>query len=218
MVEKNKLEIFISYASEDRETVARPIAEALSVSGLRVWFDEFALEAGDSLRKEIDRALSVCRYGVVILSPNFFAKQWPQKELDGLAAREISSGHKLILPVWHQLSVEEMCKLSPMLADRVGVSTSIGISQVVERILKAILKSQAKEDNANLVTPQTLVHKFEDNDYWPGDWYAKLLAHWQADGCPQCGDKLQYENGHNGESLLICQGCGLDAVKELFGR
>jgi hypothetical protein len=38
------------------------------------------------------------RFGVVILSPAFFAKEWPNKELDGLVAREDSRG-KVILPI-----------------------------------------------------------------------------------------------------------------------
>jgi hypothetical protein len=48
-------------------------------------FDEFTLSVGDRLRRSIDRGLANCRYGIVILSPMFFGKEWPQRELDGLA-------------------------------------------------------------------------------------------------------------------------------------
>ncbi|TEU12597.1 MAG: toll/interleukin-1 receptor domain-containing protein, partial [Anaerolineales bacterium] len=96
-------DVFISHTWEDKEDIARPLAEALRQKGLRVWYDEFTLTLGDSLRRSIDHGLAQSRYGVVILSPNFFTKEWSQKELDGLAAREVS-GEKVILPVWHNVT------------------------------------------------------------------------------------------------------------------
>ena len=134
-------DVFISHAWEDKEDVARPLAEALRRKGLRVWYDEFTLTLGDSLRRSIDRGLAQSRYGVVILSPHFFAKEWPQKELDGLVAREVSSG-KIILPVWHNVTWEDVRRFSPTLADKLAVSTAKGLDAVVEEILRALGASE----------------------------------------------------------------------------
>lgn len=79
--------VFISHASEDTDTFARPLADQLRRRGLRVWFDEFELTVGDSLRRNIDNGLAKSRYAVVVLSPAFFAKEWTKKELDALVAR-----------------------------------------------------------------------------------------------------------------------------------
>jgi hypothetical protein len=76
-------DVFISHASEDKEAIARPLADALKSKGLKVWYDDFSLTVGDSLRQSIDRGLSYSRYGVVILSPRFFEKHWPQQEQKG---------------------------------------------------------------------------------------------------------------------------------------
>ena len=46
-------DVFISHATEDKEEVVRPLAEALQGSGLRVWYDELT-RSGDSLRRKID--------------------------------------------------------------------------------------------------------------------------------------------------------------------
>jgi len=70
----------------------------LRARGIRVWFDAFTLTVGDSLRRSIDDGLAKSRYGIVVVSPSFLQKQWPQRELDGLVARE-SAGVKVILPV-----------------------------------------------------------------------------------------------------------------------
>ena len=113
-----KWDVFISHASEDKEDFVRSLAEGLKDRGLRVWFDETSLTVGDSLRESIDRGLSQSRFGIVVLSPHFFSKQWPQNELNGLATRE-AGGLKIILPVWHNITLEKIREASPILADRV---------------------------------------------------------------------------------------------------
>jgi hypothetical protein len=99
-------DVFISHAKEDQDFV-RPLAGNLRDRGLKVWFDEFTLVVGDSLRRSIDRGLAHSRFGVVVISPNFLRKEWPQKELDGLVAREVN-GIKVILPVWHNIGADEI--------------------------------------------------------------------------------------------------------------
>ncbi len=129
-------DFFISHASEDKQAIARPLADALIAKGMKVWYDEFSLNVGDSLRESIDRGLSQSRFGVVILSRHFFAKHWPQKELNGLATREVD-GKKVILPVWHTVGVVEVRAYSPMFADRIAVNTEKGLEHVVEKVLAA---------------------------------------------------------------------------------
>jgi hypothetical protein len=136
-------DVFISHASEDMEDFVRPLAESLSRSGLRVWYDEFTLKVGDSLRRSIDYGLDRSRYGIVVISPSFLKKDWPQRELDGLVAREVN-GLKLILPVWHDIRADRVRSYSPTLADRVAVSSSEGIDEVTKQIMQAIGKGDAK--------------------------------------------------------------------------
>jgi hypothetical protein len=130
-------DVFISHASEDKDAIARPLAEALRTKGLRVWYDEFALTVGDSLRKSIDDGLAHSRFGIVVLSKHFFEKHWPEQELNGLATRE-TEGKKVILPVWHGVGFNDVRENSPMLADRFAASTEKGIERVVEQLLSAM--------------------------------------------------------------------------------
>lgn len=129
-------DVFISYASEDKEPFVRDLANELS-KHLRVWYDEFTLTVGDSLRQSIDKGLARSRYGVVVLSHNFFRKEWPQKELDGLATGE-RDGRKVILPIWLNIDVVEIRRYSPLLADRVAVKASEGLDQVVAKLLQVL--------------------------------------------------------------------------------
>ena len=130
-------DVFISHAGEDKEDFVRPLARALRARGLSVWFDELTLTVGDSLRRSIDRGLARSRFGVVVISPHFLDKEWPQRELDGLAAREVD-GTKVILPVWYNITAEQLRARSPMLADRVAALSSDGIDSVVDDLARAI--------------------------------------------------------------------------------
>lgn len=130
-------DVFISHASEDREGFARPLAEGLKARGLKIWFDEFTLTVGDSLRRSIDRGLAHSRFGVVVISPDFMRKEWPQKELDGLVAREVE-GVKVILPIWHGTTADEIRTKSPILADRLAVSSDKGLDHVINELIRAI--------------------------------------------------------------------------------
>lgn len=138
------VDVFISHASEDKDDIVRPLAAALQNEGLTVWYDEYALRIGDSLRRKIDQGLATCRFGVVVLSKAFFGKNWPQYELDGLVTREQSGGRQLILPVWHNLSKDELVAVSPSLADKVALRTAdFTVVEIAAQIADAVSSPEA---------------------------------------------------------------------------
>ena len=128
-------DVFISHTSEDKADVVRPLATALRDAGLSVWYDEFELKIGDSLRRKIDKGLAASRFGVVVLSRAFFGRGWPEYELDGLVTRTVS-GEQVLLPVWHNVTKREVMEYSPSLADRVARSTA---THTVEEIAAEIV-------------------------------------------------------------------------------
>lgn len=201
-------DIFISHASEDKEAVVRPLVRELEGLGLAVWYDEFALTIGDSLRRKIDYGLSKSRFGVVVLSHNFFSKEWPQRELDALEARE-TSGEKIILPVWHQITRDEVAKYSPLLADRLAAQTLRGIRAVAQEVVRACRfdrpVTQAHADNDEL---PSIVEDMRHNGVWhhPDSSTAKGTT-WAAIASEAGYLNYNYEfvvyflklkNGHNG--------------------
>lgn len=125
--------IFVSHASEDKRDFVRPLAHALRRLGLKVWYDEFVLRPGDSLRRSIDEGLAQCEVGVVVLSQNFFAKEWPQRELDALLGANIAGQVKLI-PVWLGVDATFVRAISPLLADLIAIPSHGGIETVATAI------------------------------------------------------------------------------------
>ncbi|HEY8543525.1 MAG TPA: toll/interleukin-1 receptor domain-containing protein, partial [Acidimicrobiales bacterium] len=137
-------DFFICHAHEDKAAVARPLQQLLEARGHSVWLDETELTVGDSLRRCIDHGLANCRFGIVVLSPAFFAKEWPQYELDGLMERQTSEGVKVVLPVWHGVDHAAVATRSPSLANLVAATTEWGIGPVVDQLVRAFVATTAE--------------------------------------------------------------------------
>ena len=133
-----KFDVFISHASEDKDIVVRPLAFALQSKNLQVWYDEFELKIGDSLRQKIDKGLANSRFGIVVLSKNFIRKGWTNYELDGIITKAIS-GQQVVLPIWHDITKQEVIDYSPSLADKVARNTATyTIEEIAEEIADVI--------------------------------------------------------------------------------
>jgi hypothetical protein len=112
---------FISHDHRDKANLARPLAIALEKLMCPVWYDEYSLKVGDSLRDSIETGLKSCRKCVFVLTPNFLANGgWAKREYDSIFTRELVLGQSVILPVWCGVSKSEIYEYSPILPDRVA--------------------------------------------------------------------------------------------------
>lgn len=133
-----KWDLFISHASEDKVDFVEPLASALTAFGVKVWFDKFALKLGDSLSRSIDRGLANSSYGLIVVSPAFISKKWPDYELRGLLAKELTSG-RTILPIWHKITRAKVLKFSPTLADKFAIiSADLTPVQIAIEVIKIV--------------------------------------------------------------------------------
>lgn len=135
-------DVFISHASEDKEEFVRPLANALIQEGLNVWFDEMTLRIGDSLRQKIDKGLANSRVGLVVLSPSFIDKGWTNYELDGIVTRTVS-GEQILLPIWHNITKQQVVDFSPSLADKVARSTATHTIEEIAGEIAELIQSKA---------------------------------------------------------------------------
>jgi len=136
-------DVFICHASEDKDDFVRPLATLLEQQHLAVWYDEFSLKVGDSLSSKIDEGLSKSKFGIVVLSKNFFAKPWTQRELRGLVTREMVEQQDIILPIWHRVTVQEVASFSLPLADKRAILSDKGINAVLRELTEKIAPDQS---------------------------------------------------------------------------
>jgi len=109
-----------------------------------VWYAEFSLRVGDSLRESIERGLKETRKCILILTPNFLRNEgWGKREFNSVFTRELLEKKNVILPVWHEVTEQEVYDYSPSLADKYALKWSAEDKQDIADKLQ-----QAVQDNA----------------------------------------------------------------------
>lgn len=140
--ERNKYEkplAFISHDSRDKKDIAAPLAIQLQKVLCPVWYDEYSLKVGQSLREQIEKGLKECRKCILILTPNYLSNEgWGKKEFDSVFTRELIENQNVVLPVWHDVSPKDVYQYSPSLADRVALHWSEGVEEVARKLKHAI--------------------------------------------------------------------------------
>lgn len=132
---------FISHDSDDKEAVAKIIAVHLQKMICPVWYDEFSLKVGDNLRESIEKGLKECKKCVLILSPNFIAnKGWGQTEFESIFTRQILEEQKLVLPIWFNVTKNDVYEYSPSLLNVKGLDwNKLGKDEVCRQLYNAIM-------------------------------------------------------------------------------
>ncbi len=130
---------FISHDSRDKDDLVRELVSEMSRLMCPVWYDEYSLKVGDSLRQSIEKGLKETKKFIIILSPNFLSNEgWGKAEFDSVYTREIIEKNNVILPVWHNVTVEDVYQYSPRLADKVGLNSSLGVKELARLLTNAI--------------------------------------------------------------------------------
>ena len=178
---------FISHSWEDKDDFVRELAEKLQEQRIEIWYDEFSLKIGDSLRQSIDYGLSKSRFGIIVLSKHFIKKRWTNWELDGLLQRQNNSENNLIIPIWHNIDKQDIIEYSPSLADKVAIKSSIGISNVVKQIDKII----NPKGSTLIVAREYLISNGYEPPILTDDWWLDVLEY-----CGNTFSQTNYLNFH----------------------
>jgi hypothetical protein len=140
-----KPQAFICHDSRDKEAVVRPLANILARAGVILWHDEYSLKIGDSLRESVEDGIKTCGRCIVVLSKHFVANSgWTKREFNAVFTREILEKANIILPVWHDVSSEEVYEYSPNLLDRFAANTSDGLEAVSRKLVEALRQQKTQ--------------------------------------------------------------------------
>jgi hypothetical protein len=131
---------FISHDHRDKDEIARPLALDLMALSCPVWFDEFSLRVGASLRESVERGLKEARKCILLVTPHFLGNDgWGKREFDSVFTRELLEKENIILPVWHEVTPQEVYEYSPSLANKVALKWSEGGKAVAGKLRQAVL-------------------------------------------------------------------------------
>lgn len=112
-----QFDVFVSHANDNKEEFVNALTAALSRLGISIWYDANILDWGDNWKLQIANGLKKCRFGIVVVSPEFLGREWTEKELNELLQRQNETGEKVILPLLYKLTISDMKKRYPQLAD-----------------------------------------------------------------------------------------------------
>ncbi len=108
-------DVFISHANVDKEDFVDELTASLENLHINIWYDATQIDWGDNWKLQIKNGLNKCRFGIVVISPQFLGREWTEKELNDLLQRQNASGQKVVLPLLFNLSVAEMRQQYPQL-------------------------------------------------------------------------------------------------------
>lgn len=132
---------FISHDSRDKQEIAIKIAQKLRSRACPVWYDEYSLNVGDSLRESIEKGIKECKKCILVLTPNFLSNEgWTKTEFNSIFTREIIEETNVVLPIWNNVEKQQVYEYSPSLVDKFALNWSIGEDAVVENLHKAIIE------------------------------------------------------------------------------
>lgn len=171
-----KWDLFISHASEDKKSFVKEFANRISSVGVNVWYDEFTIKAGDSISKTLDQGLINSKYGVIVISKPFINKGWTDYELRAFLNREIGY-KKVILPIWHNISKEEVQNFSPFLADKFALNTQTStLEEIVYKIIE-VVRPDIFENLQRHLLFEELLKKGEKKISKPTDVFHSIVFH-----------------------------------------
>lgn len=139
--------LFVSHASEDKPFV-KQLTDAILRTGLRVWYDDYEIQIGDSIRAKINEGLRESEYGVIVLSHEFFKKDWPQQELAALASL-LQSGR--LLPIFRGINHHDLKLYDPLMVGIRGESHTKGVKELAKIIAMRVRGPGQVDDKGRTV-------------------------------------------------------------------
>ena len=143
-------DIFLSHANADKLDFVEDLKKSFDKLDIKVFYDKDSIEWGDKWKDRILNGLENCRFGVIVVSENFFDREWTEKELKELLSRQKSSGQKLILPIIHNISADMLYKKYEKLSEIQFLDSSkLDVKDITIQLARILLKEKAKEESVS---------------------------------------------------------------------
>lgn len=140
-------DVFVSHAWEDKEGFVDEFVAELEKLDIKVWYDKQRIKWGDFMRARIDDGLKKSKFGIAVISPDYIAegKYWTKAELDGLFQLESVNG-KMLLPIWHNITKQQVMNYSPIIASKLAMTTASMTAEEIAKEMQSLLSEEAEEE------------------------------------------------------------------------
>lgn len=121
--EHKKYDVFISHANNDKEDYVEKLYDTVKKLGINVFYDKEVLTWGDKWKQVILEGTTDSEFAVIVISKNFFGREWTEKELNEFLTQQNESGQKIVLPLLHGITRQELIAHYPELEEIQYIST-----------------------------------------------------------------------------------------------
>lgn len=117
-------DVFISHANIDKGDLIEELYQSLNKLGVSIFYDKESLEWGDNWKERILNGTKKAEFAIIVISNNFFGREWTERELSEFLNRQNRNGQKLILPILHNVTINQLYEKYPTVADLQAIESS----------------------------------------------------------------------------------------------
>jgi len=115
--DRKEYDVFISHANQDKVGYVDELYLALRKLGVQIFYDTEVLSWGDNWKQVILDGTAKSEFAIIVISENFFGREWTERELDEFLKRQNANGQKIVLPLLHNISLDTLKAQYPFLSD-----------------------------------------------------------------------------------------------------
>lgn len=135
-----EFDVFVSYVHSDSDDYVEKLVLEMKNAGLNVWWDKEQMRTGASMRGAMDVGLARSKVSLNVFSPAYLEKYWTSYEVDGSLTKESITGEQMMLPIWHNVTADEIASKSPTLASRLAWNSAINTNKEIAEQLVEMLR------------------------------------------------------------------------------
>lgn len=116
-------DVFISHANKDKSDYVDALYLTLRKLGVNIFYDSDVLSWGDNWKQVILDGTEKSEFAIIVISENFFGREWTERELEEFLKRQNANGQKIVLPLLHNVTLDKLVEVYPYLGDIQMIST-----------------------------------------------------------------------------------------------
>ena len=121
---RKKYDVFISHANKDKLDYVDELYLSLRRLGINIFYDSEVLSWGDNWKQAILDGTAQSEFAIIVISNQFFGREWAERELNEFLQQQNENGQKIILPLLHGISFDELNAHYPELEHIQSLKTS----------------------------------------------------------------------------------------------
>ena len=110
-------DLFISHANKDKNTFVNELYLTINKLGIKIFYDKETISWGDNWKEKILEGTARSEFAIIVISNNFFGREWTERELSEFLQRQNSSHQKIILPLLYGITKEDLLVKYPSLEE-----------------------------------------------------------------------------------------------------